>query len=162
MYSVRLGYENAIKHINQLIENKHYAEAFVVTVFTVEKTLRRTLNQLIVSSGFSTKIAKKILKKIRGIESIKNNWIFYDPKHRRLLDIIGEDNWRQIKKYSEMRNDFAHGGYVHSLKNCEDATHELLSILSDIKMKFKKNYGFSGWERLAPRPKSYLHRDPKV
>lgn len=162
MYSARLGYENAIKRINRLIENKHYSEAFVVTVFTIEKTLRRTLNQLIVSSGFSTEISKKILAKIKGIEYIKENWIFYDPKHRRLLDIIGDDNWSKIKRYSEMRNEFVHGIKVYNLKTCKEATEELLSILDEMKKKLKDTYGFDGWERLAVRNKSCLHNDPKV
>lgn len=162
MYSVRLGYGKAINCINKLMEHKHYSEAFVVTVFTVEKILRRTLHQLIISSGFSTKITKKILKTIRGIDNIKNHWIFYDLDNRRLVDIIGQNNWNKIKDFSRMRNELIHGKRVYNREKCRTSTEELLTILNEVKKKLGTVYGFSGWERLTARHKSKLHIDPKV
>ncbi len=159
MYSARLGYKNAIKRINKLLENDHPAEAFVVTVFTVEKTFRRTLNQLIVSTGFSTKMTKKMLKKIRGLEAIKENWQFYDPHHKSLIEVIGGNNWNKIHNYSIMRNKFVHGIQVYNLKTCRDSTEDLLLILNQVKQLLHEKYGFSGWEKLSVRNKSNLHVD---
>lgn len=162
MYSVKLGYKKAKTRINRLLDNEHYSEAFVVTVFTVEKTIRRTLHQLIVSSGFSTEITKKILKDIRGLEAIKKNWSYYDPENKTIVDVIENRNWTKIKNYFKMRNEIIHGTHVYNLKTCRESTIDLLLVLDDIKTRFKNNYDFDGWERLAPRPKSHLHIDSKV
>ena len=161
MYSAKLGYDKAIKRINKLIENKHYSEAFVVTVFTIEQTLRRTVHQLIVSTGFTTEMTKKLLSR-SGIGMIKDNWNFYDPKNRGLVEIIENDNWNKIITCSRMRNDFAHGSAVYSLEKCKNETEDLLNILDQVKQILYDTYGFSGWERLAVRSKSSLHNDPKV
>lgn len=162
MYSVKLGYKKAKTRINRLLDNKHYSEAFVVIVFTVEKTIKRTLHQLIVSSGFSTEITKKILNDIRGLEAIKKNWSYYDPENKTLVTVIEDRNWTKIKNYFKMRNEIIHGTHVYNLKTCQESAIDLLSILEDIKKRFKNNYDFDGWEILAPRPKSYLHIDSKV
>ena len=162
MYSVQLGYKKARTRINRLLNNKHYSEVFIVTVFTVEKTIRRTLHQLIISSGFSTEITKKILKDIRGLEAIKKNWSYYDPENKTIVDIIGNDNCTKITNYFKMRNKIIHGIHVYNLETCRESTIDLLSVLDDIKIRFKNNYDFDGWEKLSPRPKSYLHVDSKV
>jgi hypothetical protein len=47
MYPVTIGYAGAVQRINDLISNGHNAEALVTTAFTVEKTIRRTLRQLL-------------------------------------------------------------------------------------------------------------------
>ena len=162
MYSVRLGYKKARKRINCLLENEHFSEVFVVIVFTAEKTIRRTLHQLIVSSGFTTENTKKILSKIRGLDAIKENWSYYDPKNRTIVDVVGIDNWTKIRKYFKMRNEIIHGVHVYNQKTCQQSAIDLLSIIEGIKTRFKNNYNFDGWERLATRHKSCLHSDPKV
>ncbi len=52
MYSVTLGFDSAIDRIQSLPDSGFSSEALVTSVFTAEKTLRRTLRQLMVSSGF--------------------------------------------------------------------------------------------------------------
>ena len=52
MYPVKLGYKDAVKRVRTLIENGHDAEALLTAMFTAEKTLYRTLRQLVISSGF--------------------------------------------------------------------------------------------------------------
>lgn len=61
MYPVSIGYAGAIQRINELLRNGHDAEALVTTAFTIEKTLRRTLRQLVVSAGFRSTDADKIV-----------------------------------------------------------------------------------------------------
>ncbi|MEA1928870.1 MAG: hypothetical protein U9N73_11755 [Candidatus Auribacterota bacterium] len=94
MYPVSLGYEEAKKRINTLSKNGHYAEALLTSVFTIEKTLRRTLKQLIVSTGFPSKLAEKYIRGVGGITRINNSWIYFDPGHRTLPEIISNSNWR--------------------------------------------------------------------
>ena len=42
MYSVSLGFESAIARIQSLLDSNFTSEALVTSVFTAEKTLRRT------------------------------------------------------------------------------------------------------------------------
>lgn len=85
MYPVSLGFAEAQRRINSLLRNGHAAEALVTSVFTVEKTLRRTLKQLIISAGFTSRQATRILKEYRGLKSLKDHWDLFDPANRKLL-----------------------------------------------------------------------------
>ena len=72
MYPVKLGYKDAVKRVHTLIENGHDAEALLTAMFTAEKTLYRTLRQLVISSGFPSTQADVLMGKFKGIESIKS------------------------------------------------------------------------------------------
>ena len=43
MYPVSLGLDEALKRIDKLLTNGHSAEALLTAVFTLEKTMRRSL-----------------------------------------------------------------------------------------------------------------------
>ena len=90
LYPVRIGYQGALTRVNALVSNGHHVEALVSTVFTIEKTLRRTLRQLIVSAGFTSAMADKVIRNLRGLDAIKTGWELYDPHHRKLLDMISD------------------------------------------------------------------------
>ena len=66
MYPIRLGYELARTRIKRLIKNGHDPEAVIASAATAEKTFRRVLKQLIVSAGFESTEADKLLKQFRG------------------------------------------------------------------------------------------------
>jgi hypothetical protein len=161
MYSVRLGFEEAIKRIQELAKNGHFAESLVTSTFTAEKTIRRTLRQLVVSAGFKSTIADKILNNIRGLEALKKNWEFYEPNHMKLTDIISSEDWKIIKDNSERRNDLVHGTRVFSLSLCKTETTKNIAALSNLKRTFDNTYGYSGWTKTAIRKHSKLHTDPK-
>ena len=93
MYPVKIGYAGAIGRIGALTANGHHAEALVTTTFTVEKTLRRTLRQLVVSAGFPSQIADKVVGSLRGLEAIKGAWEIYDPRHRKLTELVSTGDW---------------------------------------------------------------------
>lgn len=97
MYPIKLGYSTALARINALTTDGHYAEALVTSAFTAEKTLRRTLRQIVISAGFPSRIADKIIGGLRGLEAIKNAWEIYDPKHRRLADLLAPTDWKALK-----------------------------------------------------------------
>lgn len=162
MYSVRLGYDKALKRINKLIKNGHHSESLVTSVFTVEKTLRRTFRQLIVSSGFKSEIADKILKQSNGINRLIENWQIYDPKHRKFTDIVSNENIKTVKDAATMRNKLIHGEKVYSLDICKKETENVLKALQKIKDSLDNEYGYSGWETAKGRKVSKLHTDPKV
>ena len=162
VYPVKLGFEEAIKRIQELSKNGHHAESLVTSTFTAEKTIRRTLRQLVVSAGFKSSIADKILNNIRALEALKKNWEFYEPNHKRLTDIISPEDWKIIKNNSERRNDLVHGTRVFSLSLCETETTNNITALTNIKRTFDSIYGYSGWEKTAIRKQSKLHVDPKV
>jgi hypothetical protein len=162
MYPVRLGFAVATSRINSLLKNGHDAEALVTAVFTVEKTLRRTLRQLVVSAGFISRIADKISGNLRGLDSVKNAWEIYDPKHRKLLDLISAKDWNVIKDAAEMRNKLVHGERVYALAMCRSTAKDVLVVLGNLKMTLEKEYGYSGWVKGRFRRTSQLHKDPKV
>lgn len=162
MYPVRLGYSTAIARINELLSNGHDAEALVTAVFTAEKTLRRTLRQLVVSAGFISTIADKIIGNLRGFDSLKNSWEIYDPNHRKLTDLITPADWKVFKDASEMRNKLIHGERVYSLIACRKSANDVLVALNNVKSFFDTEYGYSGWAIARSRRSSELHKDPKV
>ncbi|MBU0579809.1 MAG: hypothetical protein KKA19_01415 [Candidatus Margulisbacteria bacterium] len=162
MCSVKLGYNAAITRINNLLNNGHFAEALVATTVTIEKTIRRTLRQIIVSAGFKSKDAERLINEYRGLESIKKHWDIFDPRNRSLISVIGNSNWQIIKSGADMRNKLVHGIRVYDLAECETQARNLLQVLDHMKDSFDQIYDYSGWEKLKVRRKSTLHNKPLV
>lgn len=162
MYSVRLGYKDALARIQTLASHGHHAEAMLAVQFTIEKTLRRTLKQLVVSAGFKSVVANKLMKNFRTLEGIKNAWEAFDPQHRKLPLIVGQQNWQVIMQTAQMRNDLVHGTRVYPTAECRSQTNSALTVLSAIKTNFDEIYGYSGWSKVRTRKSSKLHSDPKV
>lgn len=162
MYPVRLGYDAAIKRIRKLMKNGHHPEALVTSMFTVEKTLRRTLRQIVVSAGFASKYADKIVGNLRGLDALKKAWELYEPNHVQLLSIIPQADWQTFKVAAEMRNKMVHGERVYELETCRKEAEEVLDALDRLKTDFDTRYGYSGWSTYSARVKSRLHADPKV
>jgi len=148
MYPVRLGYDGAVKRINRLLLNKHDAEALVTSVFTMEKTFRRTLMHLIVHAGNGSKDAKELLDKFRGLSNIKVLWPFFDPQHDRLQAIIGNTHWPVFVNATQMRNELVHGIKVYNLLDCQKATKQVLKALDATRTTFNQRYGFDGWGKI--------------
>jgi hypothetical protein len=161
MYPVKLGFEAATDRIQNLSKNKHHAESLVTAVFTTEKTLRRTLKFLIVSCGFKSVIADKIINTVRGLDAIKNSWEFFEPNHKKLTDIVDAKDWEVIARCSSMRNQLVHGIKVYKLDLCKEETKNVLKSLKKIKKTLEDNYGYSGWSLMKIRKESKLHIDPK-
>jgi len=161
MYPVKLGFEEAINRIQKLLKNEHYAESLVTSTFTIEKTLRRTLKLLIISAGFKSKIADKMIKNIRGFEAINNSWEFYDPDHKKLTEIISPEDWKVIKDNSKMRNYLIHGIRVYDRMKCKIETEKNITTLYNLKKCLENNYGYSGWSPISIRKVSRLHIDQR-
>lgn len=162
MYPITLGYDEAVVRIELLLKNGHYAEALVTSMFTVEKTLRRTLRQIVVSAGFTSKQADKIINNLRGLAAIKSNWELYEPNNMKLTELLPAENWKRLQDVSVMRNKMVHGERTYNLEVCERETIEVLKVLDQLKKDFDELYGYSGWTPYAKRRKSQLHKDPKV
>ena len=162
MYPIRLGYDNALKRINKLIDNEHYAESFVTAVFTIEKTLRRTFRQLVVSSGFKSSLAEKIVKQSNGLHKLIDNWELYDPNHNKFSNIVTSEDITTIKEAATIRNKLIHGEKVYNVKIYIEQTQKVLISLEKIKNSFEIEYGYNGWKTAKGRKISKLHIDPKV
>jgi hypothetical protein len=162
MYPVKIGYAGALQRIKDLVNNGHHAESLVTAMFTVEKTLRRTLRQLVVSAGFPSSIADTIVGQLRGLDAIKSAWQIYDPRHRKLTDLIAGGDWQAFTTAAGMRNKLVHGVRVYSLADCQQQTVATLAALDNMKTLFDNEYGYSGWTILKVRRSSRLHLDPKV
>lgn len=162
MYPVRLGYSAAIARINTLLQNGHDAEALVTSMFTAEKTLRRTLRQLVVSAGFTSPIADKLVGGFHGLEAVKCAWEIYDPKHRKLTDLLAPADWRAFTDTAKMRNKLIHGARVYSLAACRQGANDVLAALANVKAALDAEHQYSGWTTARARRTSQLHADPKV
>ena len=162
MYPVTLGYDEAKKRIESLLRDGYCSEGLVTAVFTVEKMFRRTLRQIIVSAGFTSKAADKLIGSANGLNALKDRWIIYEPNHRSLVEIIGNKDWQQIDALATMRNRLIHGVRVYEPEECKEKAEQLLFTLDNIKQILDETYGYSGWERLSVRKKSKLHIDPKI
>ena len=162
MYPVKLGFDEAIERINKLASNGHHTESLVTSVFTVEKTLRRTLKLLIISCGFKSTIADKIINSLKGLDAMKNAWEYYDPNHMKLLDIINQADWKTIKDNAEKRNQLVHGIRVYGKTVCKEETKKTIVSLKNIKKALENNYSYSGWTTIKIRKTSKLHIDSKV
>lgn len=162
MYPVKLGYAGAKQRINDLLANGHDAEALVTSAFTVEKTLRRTLRQIIVSAGFKSKVADKIVSGHGGLKKLKEAWELYDPKHRPLSSIMTAADWNTFQTTATMRNKMVHGERVYALAECRRQANDTLAALDQTKAALDAEYGYSGWATHKSRKTSHLHKDPKV
>jgi hypothetical protein len=149
MYPVRLGYDEAVKRINRLLSNKHDAESLVTSVFTMEKTFRRTLKHLIVRAGYGPKDADKLLDKFRGLQNIKDLWPLFDPEHGRLPAIIGNTHWQVFDNATKMRNELVHGVQVYNRSACRKTTKQVLTALEATRTTFNQRYGFDGWGKIT-------------
>jgi hypothetical protein len=131
-------------------------------VFTAEKTIRRTLRQLIVSSGFKSIIASKVIGRFNGVYQLVDAWELYDPQHRKLTDVVSANDIKIIKEAAQKRNKLIHGEQVFKLDLCKEETKKVIEALDNIKRQFDTEYGYSGWTNIAVRKVSSLHIDPKV
>lgn len=162
MYPVRLGYNEAKKRINNLIRNGHHSESLVTSVFTAEKTIRRTLRQLIVSAGFKSLIANKIIRRFNGLYQLIDAWEYYDPQHRKLNNVVSQNDIKTIQDAAQMRNKLIHGEQVFRLDLCKEITQNVMVALDHIKIQLDLEYGYSGWTNISSRRVSKLHSDPKI
>jgi uncharacterized protein YutE (UPF0331/DUF86 family) len=162
MYSLRQRYKTVRKHLDDLHHNSKPSEALLATTFVVEKIFRRVLLQLLVSAGFNYDLALELCGRIRGLDAIKSNWKFYDPKHRTLIEIIGNDNWKVIAGAAERRNALVHGSKHDQEKVYRKLIPGLLKALDEIKKTFEATYGYGGWKGLKERSSSHLHNVPLV
>ena len=162
MYSVTLGFDAAIERIESLLEAGFNSEALVTSVFTAEKTLRRTLRQLMVSSGFISTHADAQLKQLRGLHAVGGAWRYYDPRHATLPQVIGNQDWQVFTTGADMRNQLVHGTRVYTSAACVQQTNAMVEALKRVKRALDDQYGYSGWTPHSKRLKSSLHADPRV
>lgn len=162
MYPVRLGFGVAVQRVNALVANGHNAESLVTAIFTIEKTMRRTLRQIVVSAGFTSKTADKIVRRLNGLHALNTAWELYDPKNRKLTEIVAPADWKVVADSAEIRNNMVHGTRVYSQAYYQAQTVAVMAALNNIKQAFDGEYGFSGWTTFDKRLVSRLHGDPKV
>lgn len=161
MYPVSLGFQEAERRIKALIVNGHHAEALITSVFSFEKTLRRSLRFCAVSRGFTSKQAE-ILFKNMGFNDLKEVWLCFDKQHRALPEFIGNTNWQHIKPAVTMRNKLAHGERVYKLAECKLVAENVLEAINEFRSKLQAEIQFDGWSRLPVRRKAALQWLPPL
>jgi hypothetical protein len=153
MYPVSLGYLEARKRINKLIQNGHHAEALVTSVFTFEKTLRRSLQFCAIARGFTSKQVQLLFER-NAFEKLKLVWPCFERNHRTLPEFVGANDWQHVMRAVGMRNKLVHGERAFLLADCEAATTGILNALDAFQAKLKAEFSFDGWTRLPVRRKA--------
>jgi hypothetical protein len=88
MYSLRRSFKWIKKRLGDHKDSLEPSETFVLTVFMIEKLLRRCLLQLMISACFTRDEALELLHNIRGLQAIKKAWRFYDPASQGLPAVL--------------------------------------------------------------------------
>ncbi len=155
MYPVSLGFTEAEKRITALIANGHHAEALVTSVFTIEKTVRRTLRFCAVSRGFTSKHAEALFSKM-GFKDLQDVWPCFSANGSTLPNYIGQAHWQHVPVAVTMRNKLAHGERAYKLADCKDRAEQVLSASRVLQAKLQADIAFDGWSRLPTRRKPAL------
>ncbi len=146
MFSLKRSYKWCRNRIDDLQKTVRTDEAFVLTMFFVEKIIRRTLLQLIIRTGRSKTDAVESVKKLMGIWAVKKAWKNYDPKNRDLEIVIGQPNWETIKGSACLRNVLIHGSGNEDQRLYKRKLPALIQTLDDISGIFSREYHYSGWK----------------
>ena len=162
MYPLSLWFEEACARIEQLSQHGHTTEALVVTMGIIEKILRRTLKQLMISAGFTNKIVGEMMNEVRWITHIKKQWRFFDPENVSLQHILSNTDWTTLKNLASKRNEIIHGIRIYNLDTSLSYLQDALGLLDTVHITLQDRYGYSGWWRPNIRTKSTLHSDPLV
>ena len=162
MYSIKSEYTTVRRRLDEIEQWALPSERFVFSVFLMEKLLRRTLVQLVVSAGFTTEEAFRIVKEMSGVERVGQNWRRYDPHGRTLVAVIGNATWQIVQQSATRRNELVHGSDHRSELSYKRQMRRLLQALDGIKDSLDATYGYSGWRGMQTRDATALHRDPKV
>lgn len=148
MYPISLGFDEAVNRIETLLNNGHDAEALVTSVFTLEKTMRRSLKIAIYSRGFSLKQSQRFTER-KGFNELKDMWDLFDKDFRTLPAFIGNQHWQYIPKAVEMRNKLVHGVQVYKLSECKLFVTHVLSALKQLRATVQAEYRRDPWVRMT-------------
>lgn len=155
MYPISLGLDGAILRIEKLAENGHHAEALLTTVFTYEKTLKRSVRIAILARGFSSRQADMLMKR-GGLQSLIDLWPIFDIEQMSFDRVIGQNSYQILKRASKMRNDLVHGSSVFKLDACKELSKILLSQIKDLQKIVIERYGYDPWSKIHGKRTSSL------
>jgi hypothetical protein len=159
MYPVKLGFNDAAKRIQSLIRHGHHAEALVTSVFTLEKTIRRSLRLAIIARGFTGKQANQLLGR-KGFEDLKEIWRVFEKNHTALPEFVGNEHWQFVPEAVRHRNQLVHGARVYSLAESKLYAERTLSAIKRLRQRVIADYGIDPWTRQKGRRKSKLQWNP--
>lgn len=159
MYPVKLGFDEAFRRAQSLIDNGHHAEALVTAVFTIEKTLRRALRFAIVSRGFTSKQADLIIGRA-GFAQLKDLWTCFAPASAQLRNLLSSTQLQCINDAAAMRNKLVHGTRAYQASECRSRATATLAVLRVLRSGLQSHLGSDGWSRLPVRRKPALTWSP--
>ena len=154
MYPIKLGFEEARKRVAALKKNGHHAEALITSVFTLEKTLRRSLRYCALSRGFTSKQCNQLFERM-GFQQMKDVWPCFERDHRTLPNFIGP-SWEHVPTAVSMRNKLAHGERVYELSICNSYSRHVMTAVTDFREATLREYGFDSWQKMPTKRKPSL------
>lgn len=149
MISLKRRYKTARARIDDLNKSSPPDEAFVLTVFFVEKLIRRTLLQLVIWKGMTFDDALKVVEGLTGLWKVRNAWPCYDPKNRILERVIGKPNCDIITDAAAKRNKLVHGSGNEGQRVYRRALPSVIAALDEIKQAFAAEYKYYGWRGMT-------------
>ena len=148
MYPITLGFDEAINRIEALLNNGHNTVALVTSVFTLEKTMRRSLKIAILARGFSLKQSQRFTER-KGFGELKEMWDLFDKDYRTLPAFVGNGHWQHVPGAVAMRNKLVHGAKVYKLAECKLFAGHVLSALKALRATVQTEYGRDPWQRIT-------------
>lgn len=150
MYPISVGFQAALDRINSLIDNGHHAEALVTSVFTFEKIVMRSLRGAITARGFTSAQAERIIGR-SGLQALKGMWDIFDKDHKKLVDLVGQNQWQTVDKASQWRNALVHGKQTYKLDDCRALAEKVREILIEFRQTITRHHGVDPWTRYKIR-----------
>lgn len=148
MYPISLGFNGAITRIQTLLTNGHDAEALVTSIFTLEKTMRRSLKIAILARGFSMKQSQRLTER-KGFNDLKEMWDLFDSSYRTLPTFLGNTHWQHVPAAVDMRNKLVHGAKVYKLADCRLFAAHVVAALTALQAKVQAEYKRDPWQRIT-------------
>jgi len=155
MYPIRLGFDEADARVKKLKKNGHHAEALITSVFTFEKTLRRSLRFCAISRGFTSQHCDQLFGNM-GFQKMKEVWPCFERDHKKLHDFIGA-SWQHVQTAVTMRNKLAHGERVYNLSECRSYSDHVMAAVRDFRNATIREYNFDSWTKMPSKKKPSLN-----
>ena len=155
MYPVKRGYAEVSSRLQALIDNEHYGEALLASVFVMEKTIRRTLRFCALNRGFTSKQCDRLFQKM-GFHDMVTAWPVFERCYRTLPEFVGPDVWQHVSEAVTMRNKLVHGSRVYNLSHCRDKALTVKTAIEVLRDRSIQELGCDPWHQLPARKKTSL------
>ena len=155
MYPIKQSFVEVEKRLNALIDNGYHGEALLASVFTMEKTILRTLRFCALNRGFTSKQCDQIFENM-GFKNLTMAWPVFERDYRTLPEFIGNNVWQHVPGAVAMRNKMVHGSRGYNLSDCREKALRVKNAIEVLRDTAMQDLGCDPWNRLPGKKKASL------